>query len=163
MTRAFRTVVLACAFALVCTAVNAKPRHKIARADSQTVSQCVSDNEGRQVCGGSVQRTSGLANRSYEGGTVIGGRPAGCPRAYCGCGAARYLGLNDARLNLAWNWTKFYHGPTPVAVWRHHVAIIERMTGPTTAILRDYNSGRGLSRIHERSIAGARIVGAAIR
>ncbi len=96
---------------------------------------------------------------SYETGQIIGGRPAGCPRAYCGCGAARYLGISDPRLNLAWNWTKFYHGPTPVAVWRHHIAIIERMTGPHTAILRDYNSGRGLSRIHERSIAGARIIG----
>jgi hypothetical protein len=90
---------------------------------------------------------------------VIGSRPSGCPHAYCGCGARLYLGLSDVRLNLAWNWTKYYHGSTPVAVWRHHIAIIERMTGPQTAVLRDYNSGRGLSRIHERSIRGARIVG----
>ena len=86
--------------------------------------------------------------------------PAGCPRyAFCGCGARKDLGLSDVRLNLAWNWTKYYHGPTPVAVWRHHIAIIERWTGPNTAILRDYNSGGGLSRRHERSLAGARIVG----
>lgn len=97
--------------------------------------------------------------RDDSGSQIIGGRPAGCPHRYCGCGARKYLGIDDVRLNLAWNWTKYYHGSTPVAVWRHHVAIIERMTGPHTAILRDYNSGRGLSRIHERDIKGARIVG----
>jgi hypothetical protein len=158
MKRALSAVFAVSFLALATNAADARPRHKIARADSQTVTQCVSDNNGRTVCGGSIQRTSGLA-RGYEGGTVIGGRPAGCPRQYCGCGAMRDLGLSDKRLWKAWNWTKFYHGPTPVAVWPHHIAIIERMTGPHTAILRDYNSGRGLSRIHERSIAGARIVG----
>lgn len=161
MSRAFRAVVLACAFALVGSAAHAKPRHHIARADSAVGFSCVPDNDGHQVCQGSISRTVGQrrVTAAYDGSTVIGGRPAGCPRQYCGCGAARFLGLSDPRLNLAWNWTKYYHGPTPVAVWRHHIAIIERMTGPNTAILRDYNSGRGLSRIHERSIAGARIVG----
>ena len=96
---------------------------------------------------------------SYDDGRIIGGRPAGCPHAYCGCGARLYLGLSDVRLNLAWNWTRYYSGSTPVAVWPHHIAIIEQMTGPHTAILRDFNSGGGLSRIHERSLAGARIVG----
>ncbi len=156
---------LAVAFALACalaaTSAHARPKHHVRHIQSQEVTHCAPDNDGHQVCRGSIQRTTGHSRvtANYEGGTVIGGRPAGCPRQYCGCGAARYLGINDPRLNLAWNWTKFYHGPTPVAVWRHHVAIIERMTGPHTAILRDYNSGRGLSRIHERSIAGARIVG----
>lgn len=158
MTRAQRAAIVVCALALSITAASAKPRHKIARIQPQNLTQCVSDNNGRTTCRGSIQRTS-ESRRSYADATVIGGRPAGCPRQYCGCGAARYLGLSDKRLNLAWNWTKYYHGPTPVAVWRHHIAIIERMTGPHTAILRDYNSGRGLSRIHERSIAGARIVG----
>lgn len=100
--------------------------------------------------------------RSYDfaaGEQIIGGRPSGCPYQYCGCGARLYLGIADKRLNLAWNWTKYYYGATPVAVWRHHVAIIEKMTGLHTAVLRDYNSGRGLSRIHERSISGARIIG----
>ena len=90
---------------------------------------------------------------------IIGGRPAGAPHAYCGYAARIYLGIDDTRLNLAWNWTKYYHGSTPVAVWPHHVAIIIQRTGPGTALLRDYNSGGGLSRIHERSLAGARIIG----
>lgn len=161
MTRPSWAVVFACALALVATTADARPRHKIAHAESAVAGQCAQDNNGRIVCGGNVQRTTSHPRvmASYEGATIIGGRPAGCPRAYCGCGAMAYLGLTDKRLWKAWNWTKFYNGPTPVAVWRHHIAIIERMTGPTTAILRDYNSGRGLSRIHERSIAGARIVG----
>ena len=94
-----------------------------------------------------------------QGETIIGGRPTGCPHAYCGCGARLYLGLTDVRLNLASNWLRYYTGTTLIAVWSHHVAIIERMTGPRTAILRDYNSGHGLSRIHERSLVGARIIG----
>ena len=90
---------------------------------------------------------------------IIGGRPAGCPHAYCGCGARLYLGIDDPRLNLASNWPRYYRGSALIAVWRHHVAIVERMTSPHTAILRDYNSGGHLSRLHERSIVGARIIG----
>lgn len=97
--------------------------------------------------------------RNVQSENIIGGRPAGCPHAYCGCGARKYLGIEDVRLNLASNWPHYYRGLTQVAVWNHHIAIIERITGPGMAILRDYNSGSGLSRIHERSIAGARIVG----
>lgn len=92
-------------------------------------------------------------------GQIIGGRPSGCPHAYCGCGARLYLGIDDMRLNLASNWPIYYHGSTQVAVWNHHVAIIEQQLGNGMALLRDYNSGGGLSRLHERSIAGARIVG----
>ena len=138
-------------------------------------SSCIPDNNGRTACSGispasyegrSTERTSdrpkGRVGRFdlALGATIIGGRPSGCPHAYCGCGARLYLGLSDVRLNLAWNWTKYYSGPTPVAVWRHHIAIIEQWTGPNMAILRDYNSGHGLSRIHERSTAGATIIGA---
>lgn len=89
---------------------------------------------------------------------IIGGRPAGCPHAYCGCGLRKYLGISDARLDLAWNWTKYYRGDQPVAVWHHHVALIEQMVGPRLALLRDFNSGGGLSRLHVRSIAGAVII-----
>jgi hypothetical protein len=161
MTRAYRTAVFACAFALSISVAYAKPRHHMPRIQAAESTSCVSDNLGRTTCQGQISRTSEphRVAVAYDGGTVIGGRPAGCPRAYCGCGAMKYLGLTDKRLWKAWNWTLYYSGPTPVAVWHHHVAIIERMTGPHTAILRDYNSGRGLSRIHERDIRGARIIG----
>lgn len=91
-------------------------------------------------------------------GNVIGGRPQGCPHAYCGCGLRKYLGINDPRLDLAWNWARLFPrghaGPGMAAVRHHHVMLIERMTGPMTAIVRDYNGGRHLSYIHERSLRG---------
>lgn len=90
---------------------------------------------------------------------VIGGRPSGCPHAYCGCGLRKYLGLDDARLNLAWNWAKFFPRTSlragVVAVWHHHVALVVSVTGNRMAVLRDYNGGEHLSYVHERSVAGA--------
>jgi len=103
-----------------------------------------------------------VARASVIDGHVIGGRPHGCPHAYCGCGLARYLGKTDKRLNLAWNWARMFPRAAPGArkavVWRHHVALIEYMTGPNEAMLRDYNGGRGLSYLHVRSIRGAVVV-----
>ena len=90
--------------------------------------------------------------------TIIGGRPAGCPRAYCGCGLRKYLGLSDKRLNLAWNWIRLFP-PTharsgAAAVRRHHVMLLVRHLSGSRWIVRDYNSGNGLSRIHERDVRG---------
>lgn len=94
-----------------------------------------------------------------EVGTLLA-HPAGCPRiAFCGCGAASHLGLHDRRLWLARNWPRYYRGSTPVAVWRGHVAVIDHMTGPHTAMVYDYNSGGHRSRYWERDLRGARIVG----
>lgn len=97
------------------------------------------------------------------GGEVIGGRPAGCPHAYCGCGLARFLGLTDSRLNLAANWARIFP-PTraqsgAVAVKSHHVMLLVALHGDgSRALVRDYNSGGGLSRIHVRSIKGFHFV-----
>ena len=75
---------------------------------------CTFTNDGRSVCGTS-HRTSAtpaldaVGNRTFamaETGTIIGSRPAGCPNRYCGCGLRKYLGLSDARLNLASNWAR---------------------------------------------------------
>lgn len=93
---------------------------------------------------------------------IIGGRPAGCPFRYCGCGLRKFLNIADKRLDLAANWKRLFArampGPGRVAVWPRHVAYIERMGAGRMAFMRDYNSGRGLSRLHWRSIAGAVIV-----
>ena len=89
--------------------------------------------------------------------------PAGCPRTrFCGCGA--YYDLTGKVVTRgtyakASYWRHHYKGPTPVAVWPGHVAIIEQMLGNGTALMRDYNSGGHKSRRHVRSLAGARIVG----
>lgn len=93
---------------------------------------------------------------------IIGGRPSDCPFRYCGCGLRKFLGLDDKRLNKASEWKRLFArsmpGPGRVAVWPRHVAYIERMGSGRMAFMRDYNSGRGLSRLHWRSIAGAVIV-----
>jgi hypothetical protein len=137
---------------------------RIALAESN---DCVPDNNGRCAWFGTISRTSearrgGQRVTGFDDGSIIGGRPSGCPHAYCGCGLRLYLGISDPRLNLAWNWARFFPraspGPGMAVVWGHHVALIERMVGPREAILRDYNSGGGLSRVHERSIAGAVVV-----
>jgi hypothetical protein len=95
------------------------------------------------------------ANRNR---TVIGGRPAGCPHAYCGCGLRKFLGLDDASLNLAWNWArKFRHTqamPGAAAVRRHHVMLLVQHVAGSRWIVRDYNGGRHLSYIHERDVHG---------
>ena len=89
---------------------------------------------------------------------VIGGRPPGCPHAYCGCGLRLYLGLRDVRLNLAWYWAKLfprtYAHPGAAAVRHHHVMLLLAHAYGTIWTVRDYNGGRHLSWIHERDTRG---------
>lgn len=93
---------------------------------------------------------------------VIGGRPAGCPHAYCGCGASLYLfGRIIPALNLAANWLKFPRtdpAPKMAAARSHHVMILERQISGNIWLVHDSNSGGGLTRLHARSIAGYIIV-----
>jgi hypothetical protein len=90
---------------------------------------------------------------------VIGGRPSGCPHAFCGCGASLYLFHKIIpALNLAANWFRFpraYPAPNMVAVRRHHVFVLVHETErPGVWVVHDSNSGGGRTRLHERSIAG---------
>ncbi len=89
--------------------------------------------------------------------------PGGCPRrAFCGCGAAvEVFGKPVRNLWLAAAWYKFPRsqpGYNTVAVRRHHVFVLKRHVGGNNWLVHDYNSGRGLSRAHVRSIAGYTIV-----
>jgi hypothetical protein len=89
---------------------------------------------------------------------IIGGRPAGCPHQYCGCGLRIHLGISDKRLNLAWNWVKLFPKTSAhagAAAVRHgHVMLLESHVSGSVWIVRDYNSGGGLSRIHHRDVRG---------
>lgn len=89
---------------------------------------------------------------------VIGGRPSGCPWAYCGCGLRKYLGLSDDRLNLAWNWARLFRHTSPApgvaAVRHHHVMLLVSHVSGSIWTVRDYNGGRHLSYIHERDVRG---------
>lgn len=89
--------------------------------------------------------------------------PPSCPRrAFCGCGlAVSIFGSIRRDLWLATNWLKFPRStPAPgmVAVRRGHVFKLVQLASSGNWIVEDYNSGGGLSRIHERSIAGYVIV-----
>ena len=131
---------------------------------------CKLTNDGRQQCGPAARSARGLAidangnrvqrlTRVASEGTVIGSRPDGCPHAYCGCGLRKYLGLSDKRLNLASNWARLFPrvaGPRAgvAAVRNHHVMYIEGRAGNGQWLVRDYNSGGGLSRVHVRDVRG---------
>ena len=85
--------------------------------------------------------------------------PPGCPRrAFCGCGASvEVFGRAIPSLYLAANWLKFPKatpGPGMVAARRGHVMVIRQYLGGNRALVYDANSGRGLTRLHVRSLAG---------
>lgn len=151
------------------SAADAKKRHYNPSQQATFGSGCVQNNDGRTICMGAPEsrpaapmgRRHIAPSNGYDIASVTYlPHPSGCPsRAFCGCGARKHLGIDDVRLNLAANWLRYYTGSTRVAVWRGHVAVIDRMTGPTTAMLYDFNSGGHLSRYHERDISRARIVG----
>jgi hypothetical protein len=71
----------------------------------------------------------------------------------------KYLGLSDVRLNLASNWARLLpreSGPRAglAAVRNHHVMYIESAASNGQWVIRDYNSGGGLSRVHVRDLRG---------
>lgn len=93
---------------------------------------------------------------------IVGGRPAGCPRSFCGCGAAiRVFGRIVPELNLAANWLRFPRtSPAPgmVAARRGHVLVLERAIGGDVWMAYDANSGGHATRIHAVSLRGYAIV-----
>ena len=93
---------------------------------------------------------------------VIGGRPPGCPRAFCGCSASlKIFGRIIPELNLAANWGKFPPAsPGPgMAAWRkHHVFVILAVNSDGTVLAHDGNSGKHLTRIHAVKLNGYRVV-----
>jgi hypothetical protein len=95
-------------------------------------------------------------------GRVVGGRPAGCPHAFCGCGASiRVFGHIVPGLNLASNWLRFPRtAPAPgmVAARRGHVFVLEQHVEGDTWMAYDANSGGHATRIHARSLRGYAVV-----
>ena len=99
---------------------------------------------------------------SVSGERVVGGRPAGCPSSFCGCGASlRVFGRVVPELNLASNWLRFPRAaPAPgmVAARRGHVFVLEQHLGGDTWMAYDANSGGHATRIHARSLRGYTVV-----
>jgi hypothetical protein len=102
------------------------------------------------------------ATANVSGARVVGGRPAGCPSSFCGCGAAlRVFGRIVPELNLASNWLRFPRtSPAPgmVAARRGHVFVLEQHVGGDVWMAYDANSGGRATRIHARSLRGYTIV-----
>jgi hypothetical protein len=143
------------------------------RSAGHRAENCTMTNEGRGVCMGAVSQAAATAvpaapvvdatgNRAYamaDAAQIIGSRPSDCPHRYCGCGLRKYLGLEDKRLNLASNWARLFpreSGPRAglAAVRSGHVMYIEGSAGNGQWLVRDYNSGGGLSRVHVRDVRG---------
>ena len=147
--------------------------HSGRRVASHRAENCTMTNEGRGVCTGAasqaamaavpaapvVDATGSRAYATADAAQIIGTRPSGCPHSYCGCGLRKYLGLEDTRLNLASNWARLFpreSGPRAglAAVRSGHVMYIEGPAGNGRWLIRDYNSGGGLSRVHVRDVRG---------
>ncbi|WP_342730857.1 hypothetical protein [Bradyrhizobium sp. B117] len=97
-----------------------------------------------------------------SGERIVGGRPAGCPSSFCGCGASlRVFGRVVPELNLASNWLRFPRtAPAPgmVAARRGHVFVLEQHLGGDMWMAYDANSGGHATRMHARSLRGYTIV-----
>jgi hypothetical protein len=103
-----------------------------------------------------------FASADSQGEQIVGGRPAGCPHAFCGCGAAIHIfGHVVPELNLAANWLRFPRtAPAPgmVAARSGHVFVLEQLLGGDMWMAYDANSGGSATRIHARSVRGYTIV-----
>lgn len=123
--RQIGAVAILCAlmFALSIPAAEARPRHKIQRYAAPAVSQCVSDNSGRQVCSGAVEHTTRHARitaapaRQWGGGGdtgliakargYLGTNPTGWAKLWCGRFMAMIAPAAAARVrnpNMARDW-----------------------------------------------------------
>ncbi|WP_197424449.1 hypothetical protein [Bradyrhizobium yuanmingense] len=106
--------------------------------------------------------TTPAAVSGAHGTRIVGGRPAGCPSSFCGCGAAlRVFGRIVPELNLASNWLRFPRttpAPGMVAARRGHVFVLEQHLGGDVWMAYDANSGGRATRIHARSLRGYTIV-----
>lgn len=112
-------------------------------------------NAGRET------RIIAHADVVYEG-RVVGSRPPGCPRAYCGCGVSlKVFGKIIPELNLAYNWRKFPRAAPAtgmVAYRAGHVFLIESVIDAHTVVAYDPNSGGHRTRIHTVSLRGFTVV-----
>lgn len=103
-----------------------------------------------------------VSSANVGGEQIVSGRPAGCPRAFCGCGASlRVFGRIVPELNLASSWLRFPRtAPAPgmVAARHGHVFVLEAHVEGDTWMAYDANSGGHATRIHARSLRGYTIV-----
>jgi hypothetical protein len=104
------------------------------------------------LLGGDIQRDE----------RIVRNRPAGCPRAFCGCEASLFrFGRIIPQLNLASNWRRFPRAAPATgmaAVRSGHVMILQQHVAGDIWYVHDGNSGGHVTREHARSLAGYTIV-----
>ena len=93
----------------------------------------------------------------------IVGHPHGCGwRAFCGCGVSvRVFGHPVRDLFLASNWRRFRStvAAAGMVAWRYgHVFYIEAVNGDGSVRAYDPNRGGHLTRVHDVSLRGYRVV-----
>ncbi len=146
-----------------CQKVEARPTSQnIITCNQQGCSDRVAySDRGAYEAPASNKRTRKARIEAGEG--VIGGRPAGCPHRYCGCGVSlKVFGKIIPELNLAYNWKRKFPRTSPapgmVAARSGHVFYIVNVIDSSTVLAYDPNSGGGRTRIHERSLHGYTVV-----
>lgn len=154
-------VLLACLFAFLSTPAQAKRERLYDPHDLSGHAQVRAPESVPQ------ERRSSSARHRHAGvraqGTVVGGRPAGCPHRFCGCAASiKLFGRIRPELNLAANWLRKFPRTSPAplmaAARAGHVMVLLEHAGGDQWKVYDGNSGGGRIRIHVRSIRGFAVV-----
>ena len=170
----FMALFSAALLTVVSTSADARPRHKQKAAATVTLDiRSLTPNERADYYArggvdvpiknaGRETRIIAHADVVYEG-RVVGGRPPGCPRAYCGCGVSlKVFGKIIPELNLAYNWVRKFPRTSPaagmVAARSGHVLYIESVVDAQTVVAYDPNSGGHRTRIHTVSLRGFTVV-----
>lgn len=107
-----------------------------------------------------------VAPRRRVAEVVLGGRPAGCPIKFCGCGASlEVFGRIIPRLNRAANWfvdfARVSHANAAtgmVAGNRSHVFVLHKHLGGDDWLVKNYNGKGHRTTIQQRKITRYTVV-----
>jgi hypothetical protein len=171
MIRAFSAALLAfaCLNVIAAAPAYARKHHQGAHAVAHSETTSPATRKAQRMARASRRAVARDAQGMADVGNgprqaqIIGGRPAGCPRQYCGCGTSlKIFGRIRPELNLASNWLRKFPrtaaAPNMAAARAGHVMLLlEHVEGDKWKVW-DSNSGGGLTRIHVRSIRGFAVV-----
>jgi hypothetical protein len=154
------TAALAATVIAVLLASPAEAKHHLSQATITCNQYGCNDRATYRAPTRIVRETVRHIERAVE--SIVGGRPRGCPHAFCGCGTSLHIfGRIIPELNLAANWRRFPPAAPArgMAAWRWgHVFAIEEVLGDGEVLAYDPNSGHGRTRIHVVSLRGFHVV-----
>jgi hypothetical protein len=160
-----RIAALAAITLALTVSVQARPHKAHHRQQvQQSIITCNQQGCSDRVIDYTPERSNRTSERRIEiGEGVVGGRPAGCPWRYCGCGVSlKVFGKIIPKLNLALNWKIIFPRTEPaagmVAARSGHVFYIVSVVDSSTVVAYDPNSGGHKTRIHTVSLRGFTVV-----